>query len=234
MNIEQGDKNQKTCYWGRYAPLRDESGYLGSKVGGKSLAHVEPPLCKGCGKPMFQAAQVRLDEPAQMSARYQLAQLFYCQDPVESENGTECEVWEADWGANAVILSRLPEVVELGPGYEVFPNSITWQQGPEPPYYDGEGVVSDADYELAESISEAWPSDAKFGGMPDWVQSEEWPSCPSCGGNTKFVASLDAGLLPEQGTSVVWLDVWSDGRAYLFICENECGPRGAATLYQNT
>lgn len=61
------------------------------------------------------------------------------------------------------------------------------------------------------------------GGVPYWIQGPEEPACPACGGSTSYVAPLDED---PAGFN------FGSGYAYLFLCDAECGPRGAALIWQ--
>jgi hypothetical protein len=50
----------------------------------------------------------------------------------------------------------------------------------------GEPAVSDPDEPENDGLK------TKFGGEPDWIQSEEWQHCPGCKSPMTFVAQIDS------------------------------------------
>lgn len=65
----------------------------------------------------------------------------------------------------------------------------------------------------------------KFGGKPEWVQSDETPECPDCGDAMYFVAQIDSfehncgpGLLVEEQPKHVDFLFSDAGVLYVFYC----------------
>lgn len=83
----------------------------------------------------------------------------------------------------------------------------------------------------------------KLGGVPAWLQASETPVCPDCNSQMRFVAQFNAeldGPLPaapgacDDEKYKFFHFGGDDGIGYLFLCENECAPNGAAFLWQCT
>lgn len=145
--------------------------------------------------------------------------LFLCQN----EPGA-CEDWDADRGANAVILVEEGGLVLAQPPIEgdVQRNIC-------------HGVASlsvDAlDYGHAiDAWRESHPDRArhilgKLGGSPYWLQHDETPNCDNCDQPMHFVAQLEEG--PEAATAMNF----AVGCAYVFDCECSGSP-SAKLLWQ--
>jgi hypothetical protein len=225
----------KSCFWGRYRRLDNESSWRDTKIGGGTLLHVPPPVCAQCGRTMLQALQLRLDAPLKLSSKYELAHVFLCPSADEPPTDPECDVGSVTSGANAVILSTLPKEVSLGVGFPYPPHTVEWEEGPEPIYWDGlQAEPEDQEYDrLLNIVADTWGDCCKLGGLPMWMQYEQWPDCPSCHGATRFAASFPALLTQDEEGEPTWFDPFFGGaEGYVFVCENSCGPHGGAFLYQ--
>jgi hypothetical protein len=54
------------------------------------------------------------------------------------------------------------------------------------PCSPGEHAIADPDDPANDGLK------TKFGGTPDWIQSEEWQKCPECKSAMTFVAQIDS------------------------------------------
>ena len=213
-----------TTYGGRYEPLADERGFVGSKVGGRLVLAIgeEIPKCRECGHPMNFLIQLRL--PPDEDGGYRAALVFMCEN-----NPGMCQSWEPASGANAVLLLR--ELSSIAPAGEAEypPFQIVWVEHPEftvDPNERPEGsdeAVADAEWN-AFVDKFGWN---KRGGYPVWVQNPEEPLCPTCGGPTEFIAQFYSML-----TANLMVNFGDVGVGYLFLCEKRCSDRGGAFLWQ--
>lgn len=96
----------------------------------------------------------------------------------------------------------------------------------------------------------------KFGGTPAWVQELEDPACPACSGSMRAIAQIPASVpVGEPFSDAEYramieyvqrtglratpsrvrpppLDLSFTGVGYVFLCDKECSPEGAAFLWQ--
>lgn len=214
-----------------------------TKFGGNP-AFLEPalwPRCRMCSRELDFLGQIRMDDPIRFSNRYLMAYLFMCVGYIDKTGALQCETWDPYEDANAVILqsSSKPVFVESGrdraPAYPDY--EVTLERSDDPAVDVAELGIDDED--LFEAVYDRF----KIGGVPRWLQSNDTPTCPGCGGRMIFVAQLDAALdgrLPadpkewDEDKYKFFHFGGDDGVGYLFLCENECGPRGAAFLWQCT
>ena len=214
-----------------------------TKFGGNPvfLEQTQWPQCKMCSREMDFLAQIRLDDPIKFYDKYTMAYLFMCPGHFEKNGSLHCETWDPQKGANAVILQSGKHPVSVESTFD------------RPPAYPDYSVTlelsNDADADIAElgideeHFLEEVYNGSKIAGVPWWEQSNDTPICPGCAGPMKFVAQLDAAL---DGTLPADPKDWDkdkykffhfggdDGLGYLFLCKNECGPKGAAFLWQCT
>jgi hypothetical protein len=192
-----------------------------TKVGGAPVFRqpADRPACRLCGTPMQFLAQFRLDDPLPLARQYQMAYVFMCLTCDDS--------WDPASGVNAVLLQpastrRLAHSAESQyPDY-----AVTMTPGQEP-------WVDRTDSAVDEDLRDQIELKTKLGGAPGWIQYAEEPRCPQCGGPTKFIAELEAfGEWDGSRAQYVEQNFGDAGSSYLFLCENECGPQGAAFLWQ--
>jgi hypothetical protein len=202
------------------------------KFGGQPvfLDETDWPTCKNCGNEMEFLAQISLQAPLRFSERYRMAYIFMCPGQFDGKRWLPCETWSAYGGANAVILQATSDRVIVPDHVPEYPDHIVDLEMVTEPQVDT------TDYRLEESLLEAVSASTKIGGVPYWIQNDETPACPVCEGAMKFVAQLDEELVlpttPEEWDGYKGFNFGDAGIGYLFLCENECGPRGAAFLWQ--
>jgi hypothetical protein len=209
------------------------------KLGGSPvfLSETQWPICSHCGMELDFLAQVPLQEPLSVSARYHMAYVFMCRGKFDERGWLVCKTWQPYSGANAVILQTnsneivVPDTISEYPDY-----SVTLEHFREPLV---DTALYPHDEQLAEMIQEA----TKLGGVPVWLQDNETPICPDCDSRMRFVAQFSAeldGSLPADPQArdderyKFFHFGGDDGIGYLFLCENECTPNGAAFLWQST
>jgi hypothetical protein len=98
---------------------------------------------------------------------------------------------------------------------------------------DEEPAVDRTDRNVDKAIRELVELETKIGGAPGWIQYDDTPACPACGGTMKFAAELE-GFGEWDGSQAQYIgqNFGDAGSSYIFLCANECGPRGAAFLWQ--
>lgn len=192
-----------------------------TKVGGAPvlMQPAEWPVCRTCSKPMQFLAQFRLDDPLPLAQHYQIAYIFMC---------TTCDdSWAPDSGVNAVLLqpTSAERLVQTREGQ--YPDyAVTLKHGQEP-------LVDRTNPDVDEEITDRVELKTKLGGAPGWIQYAEQPACPQCKGPTRFIAELEAfGKWDGRQAQYSDLNFGDSGSSYLFLCEQECGPNGAAFLWQ--
>lgn len=190
------------------------------------------PHCAMCGQAMDFLIQIPLQEPIAFSHSYAMAYIFMCPGKFDERGWLTCHTWEPYLGANVVILQNesanvyAPDCSARYPDY-----AVTLVRSSEPLYHVG---ADEFDEELNERVSR----DAKVGGVPGWIQTDETPLCLCCGANMRFVAQLHAALdgplsaNAKDDEKYEFLDFGDVGTGYLFLCENECCDRGVAFLWQ--
>jgi hypothetical protein len=214
-----------------------------TKIGGAPVFFqpVEWPCCQNCGHEMGFLMQIRLDTPLRFSDSYAMAYVFMCAT-VGPDYGS-CPTWEPHTGANAVILQphsahpfmplipdqiprhdRIPDyTVELRPSQEPIIRE------PDTQHFVDKDEVAKTYMRLREQVQSA----TKIGGTPAWVQGEEVPTCAQCGGPMKYVAQLNYfGAWDEDQHYWIGPNFGDAGNSYVFLCEKECSPNGAAFLWQ--
>lgn len=205
------------------------------KLGGQPafLDETDWPTCKNCGNEMEFLAQIPLQTPLRFSNRYQMAYIFMCPGQYDERGWIGCATWNAQGGANAVILQAPSDRVIVPDHESGYPDyAVDLEMVSEP-------LIDTSDYRLKKSLLEAVSESTKIGGVPLWLQNNETPTCPACEGTMKFVVQLDAELESPPATPREWgsyksLNFGDSGISYLFLCEGGCGPRGAAFLWQCT
>ena len=199
------------------------------------------PLCKTCSQEMDFLAQIRLDDPINFSDKYTMAYLFMCRGHFDKNGSLQCETWDPHKDTNAVILQSDTHGISTESKFD------------RSPAYPDYSVVlehsADADVDISdlgideEHLFEAVYNGFKIAGVPHWLRSNDTPTCPGCGGPMTFVAQLDAALdgilpaYPKEGYKERYKFFHfggDDGLGHLFLCKNECTPKGAAFLWQCT
>lgn len=207
-----------------------------SKVGGDpvGIACSEWPTCRHCDKPMAFLAQLNLREPVRVSDRFSFAYLFMCRG-FRDERG--CPSWDPEEGSNCVVLKSSPDASSLCacPGehrFDDFELSISERQEPVVENSDMDELPDDAflDASGKEFVHHHTSRIIKVGGIPIWMQSPETLHCPCCKGPMKFIAQVGSEL-ENPGFGGYGFDV-AAGEFFVFRCEAECSPQGAAMSLQ--
>jgi hypothetical protein len=206
------------------------------KIGGSPvfLAAADWPQCSHCGARMEFIAQLPLRDPLPLSTSWDMAYVFMCPGRFDDRGWLECQTWAPNSGANAVLLQRGsdPQMsLARPPAYPEYAVSLRHCLEPD---------VDTANYDQYDECYEDVSSSTKLGGVAVWLQTNETPPCPACGGDMRLIAQIDAeleGALPADPRE--WSDMkksflqFGDGGVgYVFLCKNECGPNGAAFLWQ--
>jgi len=201
------------------------------KVGGEPILFesMNWPRCRHCNQEMDFVCQLPLDKPVGVSTQYMMAYLFLCPGEFDENGWLTCPRWAASEGANTVILQKRNRRYRAMQGGAKLPEyRVDLEHHLEP-------RVDTANIRLDEVILDQPYCGTKIGGTPCWLQQDETPLCPVCGGSTRFLAQVDPeldgplGVNPSIDKDKVILNC---GRGYIFICERQCGPNGAAFLYQ--
>lgn len=181
-------------------PHREETSFAGLPLIDQH-APFTWPTCNACHLPMQHLGKIATD------LGYE--QLFMCQN----DPGV-CSEWDADMGANCVIITPSSDsLMPLSP-----PDSGEALRQGNP--YGTRLVTIDA-----ENYSDAirlWKKDnntdsarlvlGQLYGEPEWLQNDETPTCNHCKKNMRFVAQLEAG--PDYKTEMNF----GGGCAYVFDC----------------
>ena len=79
-----------------------------SKLGGVPvfLRETNWPTCEHCGSDMDFLGQISLKSPVRSTSLYEMAYLFMCPGKFDKRGWLECETWDPNAGANAVLLQR--------------------------------------------------------------------------------------------------------------------------------
>jgi uncharacterized protein YwqG len=208
------------------------------KFGGAPILFhiVDWPKCRYCGQELEFLAQIPLQEPLRLSNLFSMAYVFMCPGKFDERGWLICHTWEANSGANLVLLQKK--------GVDI----ISFPHASDYPDYQAELIpareaVIDTSLNLDEVIRGTIHLSTKIGGTPFWLQYSEQPNCPKCGGQMKLIAQIDAeldGPLPADpkewntGKYKFFHFGGDDGFGYVFLCENECDPGGAGFLWQCT
>lgn len=219
--------DEVNAYVAQVAPAEEAIKKPVSKLGGAPVffEKTENPLCAECQQPMALLAQLRLDDPVQLSQHYTMAYVFMCMCVGADGQFTNCETWDPTAGANRVLLQSAADTMHTGEEKAQLPDyAISWQQITEP------NIDASDPVEVPDETWDLISQDTKLAGTPSWVQFEEIPACPECGGKTRYIAQLAELSDPIDGRTV--FNFGDAGQGYVFICETECSPRGAAFLWQ--
>ncbi len=205
------------------------------KLGGSPvlLRPLDWPKCAHCGADMDFLAQIPLQRPLRFSGRYTMAYVFMCHGRLDHRGWLECHTWEAGEGANAVILQEPSEQAMVLEHPSQYPDYVvTLRHAREP-------LVDTADYSIDERLRDRVHEGIKLGGVPLWVQNSDTPRCPQCHGPTRFVAQFPTELdgrvpaIEYWGSDAYKFFAFGDaGVGYVFVCQGQCGPDGAAFLWQ--
>ena len=206
-----------------------------AKFGGLPVFYedAEWPECEQCGQEMDFIAQIPLISPMALSSRFAMAYVFMCPGEYSESGRLECKTFDAFSECNAVILQESSDSTHLG----------TRDSGPHfgsyPDYEVTLAQLDEPNLDTANTRNEEWPlrerisTETKIGGVPFWIQGNETPECIDCGDETTFVAQIDNGAigndLPDGDAKLGFGDA---GRAYVFICRNDCSPHGGYFLWQ--
>ncbi|MBI2767659.1 MAG: hypothetical protein HYX53_17315 [Chloroflexi bacterium] len=198
-----------------------------TKIGGAPVLFgpIEPPACTSCRMPMAFLAQVRIDGPLPLSARWSMAYIFMCAGAYDSSWALICENDLPDAGANRVVLQAYSDSPAPGPGATYPDYAVRLERAIEPRVH---WTPEDLDVSQRKQLWEG----TKVGGVPAWLRSSRRPACPACGGAMIFAAQFADRLEPSPDGAEKYLGFGEGGRGYLFLCAEECGPGGAAFLYQ--
>lgn len=208
-----------------------------SKIGGNPIFFNKAnwPKCSFCGNNMDFIGQISLNEPVKFSSSSDIAYIFMCPGEYDENGLLKCETWNAQSGANMVILQKKTETIykELH-HYKISDYTLTFRKVMEP-------LVDFSDPEIDEKVKEKVVTTTKIGGIPAWLQDNETPNCPACGKPMQFIAQIDSELDGQLGADVSkWspnnsLDFGGSGIGYLFLCGNErCDHTQGAFLWQCT
>lgn len=182
------------------------------------------PLCKECqGRLMF-LGQIYLPETGiqSLAGREQMLLVFQCQN-----NTAVCDDWDADTGANAILVVPAQGLVAMKPPKVTAEDE---ENGAGPAWLDGEQAVRIIDYDNSrqeESDDDAYmdlmrskgtPPIGKLGGRPSWQGGgDETPKC-SCKRKMIFVAQI-------EDTAVDGINFGGCGSGYVFACAH-CQDKG--------
>lgn len=229
-----------------------------TQIGGLPIGFTgEWPKCRACGHAMEFLLHFDLARPLALSESFSLAYLFVCPHYENYKGGFDghpCPTWDATAGANALILqSAASKAVARKPrGIKVWPQRFIefspYQKEPEDAAQAGvidpaflkslEKALADAPPE-AEEIEIEMPEAPSprvilIGGDPQWLQSPQRPKCPRCKSRMNLLCQVDAEVGELNCDEDYYLPFGSGGVGYLFACEKECDPTGAAFLWQST
>jgi hypothetical protein len=187
--------------------LRDKQEAI--RFGGLPLASVNQPfdwpVCSACKGHMQFIGQLPVDSST-------LALIFMCQN----DPGL-CDEWDPNAGGNVVKMVRIDNLDQIDAPtegktrlpFEIYADLLS---------YEGSYGAALKDSTVSKSVL------GKFGGSPDWIQSEETPTCGACGLAMQFVAQL------EQATDGKSEVNFGGGLGYMFKCP--CGIGSAKFLWQ--
>jgi hypothetical protein len=205
-----------------------------TKLGGAPVLFEDTdwPVCKQCNRPLQFLGQLRLDDPLPLSDEYQMAYIFMCHAGGDDDPPTwdGCWTWGSELGANAVIVQRAAAdgpVVLADPSAPSFADWTVALEHTTEPDID---TTKTYPWEVLEPLCVA-----KVGGVPYWIQDSEIPRCPNCHRMTRYIAQLSYTYHAEGSASqddYLDFNFGDAGKAYVFLCKQACGPRGAAMLWQ--
>ncbi len=166
-------------------PLLPPQTQLAEKFGGLpwGLPLNKWPICAGCGNPQSHLATFVHDvERLDLGKEGRTVLVFQCN---HSPNETNCEMWDADSGANAVVFLDAPELSNglieppmPGAMKEIEMRIIGWTEQHDlvTPELEPFFYKADKFWEFRqehEAISDSIGGGAKLGSVPDWVQTAE-------------------------------------------------------------
>jgi hypothetical protein len=131
--------------------------------------------------------------------------LFKC----ENEPGL-CDEWDAEMGANSVLISFSSSPLEVPSSGEVLTPSQSYVMLEE--CDDSKHDEADGDTYWSALISGKGSVLGRLGGKPMWLQYDETPKC-SCGASMNFAFQLE-----ENGGGGI--NFGGGGRGYAFICSS--------------
>ncbi|RAL25600.1 hypothetical protein [Thermoflavimicrobium daqui] len=159
------------------------------------LAPEKWPNCKECGKPMSLIAQFcHHKERLNLGKEGRVLYLFQCE-----QNEGNCATWDADCGANAVVILE-PEQVKGGTTFaplediEILPEAriVNWIEKEDGvPNQWVEGLLDGDQYHewFLDGVIPEEIESTKLGGFPEWLQ---WPQ--AYGKPYYFAGQIDSGL----------------------------------------
>src|SRR5690554_1548056 len=157
------------------------------------------PMCKSCNGPMQFLGKLAIGD--------RMEQIFMCQN----DPGL-CDEWDANGGANAVVITTAKELDSVAPP-EGGVTTRNTSYG---------ALVIDFESDNYDEARVQWAEEnglsprqvlGQMFGTPSWIQADERPNCDICQKPMRFVAQL------EQGPD--WKDEMNfggGGCAYLFDC----------------
>lgn len=157
------------------------------------------PMCKFCNRPMQFLGKLAVNE--------RIEQIFMCQN----DPGL-CEEWDANGGANAVVITTAKERESVRPPEGGVTTKSTSYSA----------VVVDFESDNYDEARRQWARDnnvslrqvlGKMFGAPSWLQGDETPRCDTCQKPMRFVAQLEQG--PDSQDE---MNFGGGGCAYLFDC----------------
>lgn len=173
------------------ANLLTETSFGGLPV--KDKADFAWPKCESCESDMQYQGKIKTDIGLEL--------IFLC------NNDKDCDQWDAEAGANKVIIVSGEEL-------EFFkPNDVRLSLR-EIEY--GSTLV-EVDAESYETARGNWAGNRRevlgqLYGTPGWLQADDTPKCNCCNKPMRFVAQLEEG--PDHKTAMNF----GGGVAYLFDC----------------
>lgn len=158
---------------------------------------IEWPICSVCAAEMQYLGKVKTDLGLELI-------FMCCNDP------GLCDEWDADGGANAVIVVKDENLEHFSPSNP--------ELGIRKTEYATEILEIEAEEYEAARAKFSGKQRAVLGqifGKPSWIQGEETPNCDCCNAPMRFVAQLEEG--PDYQTAMNF----GGGIAYLFDCPKD-------------
>lgn len=166
------------------------------------------PSCRNCDAPMTHVLTLNAHHDRLPLRDHAALSMFVCGN---EETAGDCEVWDPDEGANAIVLSTADELAR--PTLRAAPKGPDGDS-PSPTLRQKKIAYRDGFEEDPEANDNPDPirAETKVGGYPGWIQFPDTPSCSVCDREMRFVAQV--GELAEEVN-------FAGGDAYVFCCPEE-------------
>ena len=163
----------------------------------RGISAREWPACAECGAPMIHVATFHAHPDRLPLVKHAALMAFVC-------GGESCEFWEADTGANKVLLRTAKQLAKAT--LKAAPAGAEVAKAMRLAYRE----VFEVDTAREPNAASPEARD-KVGGYPAFLQFDQVPACPTCDAPMRFVAQLDEHDLNFTG----------GGMAYIFACREE-------------